>query len=1741
MAAEDFALIEQQAAPNVDDFALVESSTPSPEVKPRPVADAVLSVATSEDSPVDTISALQEQNLAKAREIVAQGQEFQARVGVAAKRQERMMRSLNNLRDRPLPGILSNETTRTVDEGYRLLAQERVEQNAKTSAELETVRRIQDHLTTDPVEAKLTWNLFNHGTAMEVFEKNAVKNLLLAQAAERYRAEAGDETWGGTIYNFITSVLPTNYNFSRSGIVKDSGAGVLDFFLSGENVRKQGDALLSRYDDPKDLAAALAPGGELDVAIRSNATTLGGFDPTTAAALTGELAYTSEQDRFWSNVWGLADAGTLGAGVALKGVRGAATTLPDILTRMGSRSAARAVIGDALETAAADSAESAARRTGMSADDIARSMEPTAANPGASTEHAVPHGVDVDASLRAAEEVRKTLPEQLQVSRATTPEELQSAYQAAHKAEEKRIGQSIKDWKPMYEDIRTGEKAEFRGAIPEQGNVVHYIEYTVGKKDGGGFASARTAAATARKRGLAGVEFEEVVTEVERRVRNADTGHTTRAFHGTGRAFDDFDLARGGEATGGPNTDGVVFFTADPSVAHSYAVQAAGAFGRERIEQITKIFKGELPMPAGVTEEALEDELINLTEGLLDNAGANIRPVDLNTENFLVTPDMAGRMYNGPESIAIINQARKEGKDGVIFRNYDDDIFNGKPSDIYAVINPEAMKPAFNENIVRDVSGQWFIKSRVNVREEGFMTAPLNTPENNFFSGLRSDARRMDRSAQAKAVSAGLSAGQLQRAINREIKNVLRGLSRAEKRSLDEVIRKGQNESKWYNTREFNVLYERAHGEAPSPKVERAYNAYKLFNDVEYLERNDELYKSLVVRGHESVEFTVAGRMKFNGTAVVDANPRLKPAERIFNVSDGVHYSTENHLSSEQFRRLIDDGYMLVKAREPFTFPDGVVVRNFLVKRGDISRRPLEKMQLGYKAGGHRAYTGKYFAKQATEGVQPDTGQRFLKNPNVFRTGNNPNRLRDWAAAMNRAIDDYNAGILDPSHYDDNVFATLDDLSFPSGEEFLEAVEKGAIDRKNHIEIVGDREMPAAYSTAREDVARFVDEEESATTGYYRTTGRLYDSRRGEHLLDESGEFAETVDPWETMNKAMANISRMTSFSNYKMSTIERFSKTYGPHLALRDLDNTSPQALISAEVKQGTPPSLYRRIRAEQEGIKRILSHETEWERGTRMASREMAEWVLGDARGGWRETAHDFVYWLKRNDPVRFLRALAFDVKLGLFNVSQFLLQSATIAASVSIHPTHGLAGMRSMVPTFAYTMSQGAENVLDVLAKRSWKAAGFESEREFKDFHRFLNRTGFMNVGNTQLMINDFGPNRVFGAAGAIDAVREKGRSLFYGAEQLNRAVASRMAYELLKEQGVEFGTATFRERFIGIADDLTLNMTAESAAAFQHGLLSIPTQFWAYNVRMMDAMFGGNFTKAQRARLITSQFMLAGAGGVPVVDALADYLKRTYPPEIDPETGEIENRIEGLMGLLDRGVIDKALYEVFGADVRFGERVGTGAFLTNTIKDIFGMGEYGEKSPIEALGGATFSISTSIGETIGNVAKYAYAETGGNGNYEITRESLLKMAMNVSSISNTVKGLLAYNYGIYKSNSGNLQATDLPQADAFWVALGLRPQELDELSSIKNYLDNKEDSIKEAANQVRLWRTEAFRSPDKFNENMEKVNTFMALLPADVRQDVLRRTNRITDDSFYDYVTEKYNEEKMKEELLNDGER
>jgi hypothetical protein len=1049
--------------------------------------------------------------------------------------------------------------------------------------------------------------------------------------------------------------------------------------------------------------------------------------------------------------------------------------------------------------------------------------------------------------------------------------------------------------------------------------------------------------------------------------------------------------------------------------------------------------------------------------------------------------------------------------------------YGADPTNVVSILNRT------EGEVVQDVSGIYYPRVKVDIAETGYLTNELNPPKQGFLSRwILSPSQTMDRKLFDKMTMSG-QIEQQWRKVTKDLNKDLRTLGPNDRKYLEQVALKGSNEMRWFSDGEFRVLWERATGKMPSDKVEAAYRQFKTVNDIEYKMRNAQLVSSYALRGFEDVNFVVNGKPIKDFGEVKTKFENAGSNNRIYDTSTN-HFYKKGELTPERMKELEGQGFILVRTEKPHEI-DGIKSNMFIMRKGDLEANPIPKNILAYRPGGHRLYGDKYFVKQAKRFKQKDTGEEFLEKPGVFVTAGTRSEGLEWASIMEKA----RVAVRD-LHY---TAQQLDELIFrsgrglPSGQDFLKGVDDGTWNLDDPFEVTFDRELPTAYqkNIGASTFDDTTDDIADGFGGFYQTHGRMYYGHKSEVLKRVDGSDAPTIDPFKAQNEALYNISRMSSFEDFKTTAVHRWVNTYGAYLDYdRRMDPLA--AFNSATIGRTVSKTFANQIEGQRAAIKRVLGFRTDFDLHVQNGLRSLHEFIAGESDNAFRKWASKGPLWLMDASPVNFLRGLAFDMKLGLFNFGQFFIQTSTFLSIMALKPGSAMKMMSSVPPVLAYRMAKfsGAnpENVLDLLSKNgAHKLAGFATEKEFKDYVRFIDNSGFFAFGDSHNLVNNTGPMSAYAIMDKVQGVRTMGRMFFNEAENWNRLAALRASYDEAVEKfgKADFDDWEFNEMLRGRAENYSFNMSQTSKAAWQNGVMSIPTQFWAYSERMLEAMLGKDFTLAQKLRLMGVQLGLAGTAGLPIIGAITDMVDqsvgrthRLQASEDDPR-GQPDGT-EKLIATLKRGLFDRLVFETTGADIQIGKKLGTGDFFTETAKRLAGMSQYGPVSFADVAGGATYSImGEAIGSAMAVVGKWMSAESGGN-DVNLYRFEVEDLFRQVSSINNVAfKAWFAHQYGIYQSMRGQDLVSDLPPADAAFIAMGFAPGELREREAIKAWKDNRQESIDEAANFVnRLW-SEGIRQPDKMDQNSRTVEAFLDMVPATERLEVIKRAQLRRDPSDY----------------------
>lgn len=177
-----------------------------------------------------------------------------------------------------------------------------------------------------------------------------------------------------------------------------------------------------------------------------------------------------------------------------------------------------------------------------------------------------------------------------------------------------------------------------------------------------------------------------------------ESGNPVMVYHGTADPIEQFSKEKLGESTRAQSAKQGFFFQDNPAYARNYADYAAND---ARVKSLVdRAFAAEKRGNFDEYDDLIRQaEELEATQRKEYGAGQNIYPAYLDMKNPFVF-DAKGESYTYIEDSLtnIIKKAKKEGHDGVIFRNLDD--IPGRTnaiSDHYVVFEPEQIKSAVSD------------------------------------------------------------------------------------------------------------------------------------------------------------------------------------------------------------------------------------------------------------------------------------------------------------------------------------------------------------------------------------------------------------------------------------------------------------------------------------------------------------------------------------------------------------------------------------------------------------------------------------------------------------------------------------------------------------------------------------------------------------------------------------------------------------------------------------------------------------------------------------------------------------------------------------------------------------------------------------------------------------------------------------------------------------------------------------
>lgn len=538
-------------------------------------------------------------------------------------------------------------------------------------------------------------------------------------------------------------------------------------------------------------------------------------------------------------------------------------------------------------------------------------------------------------------------------------------------------------------------------------------------------------------------------------------------------------------------------------------------------------------------------------------------------------------------------------------------------------------------------------------------------------------------------------------------------------------------------------------------------------------------------------------------------------------------------------------------------------------------------------------------------------------------------------------------------------------------------------------------------------------------------------------------EPATLVDPIPTLNRSLTKIVNSTFMDDYKIFSVEHWLAEAGDHLE-DDWKQAPFSVFHQGKFKRGTDPGLQRQLEDARFKIKQFIGTSSALQNvlddmAQRMADAIYTKFGAGDTKFGRAIRLAPSTMISRLTDPVTFAHTVTYHAVIGLWSLPQIMVQSMTYVTIL------GLAGPESaMKGTLGAALHQFSRlnrhpNIIehmDKIASRMGYRPG-----EWKEAMTELGRTGFENVGGEHILRDGSYAPKVI--QNGVNSFLDAGTIFFKGSERNARYGAWYTAFKEFRDAN-PVGKITQLERnsILERAEMLSGNMSRASKSALQTGVMSFPSQFLAYQMRLAELFTGHRITMRDRARLLATYSVIygvptaAGVAAFPITDIFRQQAKQNgYVVGDNWLSTTMMEGVPAMLGQLATGNV----YNV-------GDRYGSPG--VPLIRDILAS----DKPWWNLLGGVSWNtLSTAFEQSDGfRTAMMSAIRNDGNA-FPIRAEDGLDILKVISSYNAANRMLVAMNTGRWMSKNENYISDVSPMNAFFQTVTGMQTQQASDIGN------------------------------------------------------------------------------------------
>lgn len=891
----------------------------------------------------------------------------------------------------------------------------------------------------------------------------------------------------------------------------------------------------------------------------------------------------------------------------------------------------------------------------------------------------------------------------------------------------------------------------------------------------------------------------------------------------------------------------------------------------------------------------------------------------------------------------------------------------------------------------------------------------------------------------------------------------------------------------------------------PEEQEIAAYFEFKRGMEIDRVMRNIAEHRNQQRVGAETHRISVAGpegqvfSQEFSGVV----RNKLPGAEDniaiIGSKQDSMTVKALERMSTKEKKELQDDidrgVYQLIELYNPELRPlngfgDIGDSRIRYVLAESVETRPLDWNHIPRRGGGHVQYEYEHYIKQPKIRYDEVGGRHWYEGDTTVmavpvhkmgaKVAEHLNNIRKLLADKNESgAMDYNNRYL---HVDwDTVkgwfVATKDETGkvIPPRLSLKEDImviprNKKATDIDNNLRFkyANFKDGTKEGSLARNNRVDFTEERDAYEMLQIDDVGS-----RGNPLYQLSP--ASKIDPITTMNRGLSRIARSNFMDDYKTMAVEHWLQQAKAHLDVKsegEIYHSPFYQFQDGKFRPGTDPQLRARLEANKYHIDQLVGQPTVLDGVLHSTAQKLVDLAYNTA--GPRGLVLDPTWVLsKLRDPTRFLRSVVHNMKLGLFNIPQMIVQMGNYSNILGVAGyRYAASGTMAAQLHFWSTVNSHPNiiNRLDELATKL-KLPGTSNWRpgEFREALEELNKTGFANTGGEYATLDSPTSAKVVSSAG--QTFLDWGQLPFQAGERNSKYGAWYTAFKEWRDNNPT-GRITNDDRaaILQRADLLNVNMSRASSSAIHKGVFSIPTQFYTYQIRLMELMFGSRLSAATKARMFATNAVLygipmaTGLTGLPVADYIRSRaLDNGYVVGDDYVYSMLMEGVPSALGAVISGKGDPSLGNYYDVGQRFG---------TKGFEFLGGLGR-SDKGYLDIVGGPLYSTFKGFIDQTDGLNRWRRGLMSSNEDdlFPLAPEDFIDPLRQISSVNLAARTYAAINFGRWVS-AKDAWLADSSKANAVFSALtGLKDTRINDIQTMSNDIRNQEDHEKVILDQFR----------------------------------------------------------------------